>query len=217
MSAGAEQSAFLEARTPPGTKRQYLAELLKPLRSGGFLSQDALAERAKLATRTIIDIETGAINAPRLVTVMLIAEALDLSAADQERLKGAARKPSAGAAAANDSGAIPHAAPVLGRERDVEQTDETLSCEDVRLVTLAGTAGVGATSLAGAVARAFCLRVADNISPHGSSRMISRSCTEICPRNRGAPQKVLVHHEGRKDHAVVERSFVTIPSTAFGS
>src|SRR5215204_443527 len=64
-------------------RRTSFGELLRHLRSGAALSQEALAERASLSKRGISDLERGARQAPRLETVRLLANALVLSDADR--------------------------------------------------------------------------------------------------------------------------------------
>ena len=56
--------------------RGTFGEVLRRLRSGAALSQEALAERAGLSKRGISDLERGARLAPRLETVRLLADAL---------------------------------------------------------------------------------------------------------------------------------------------
>ena len=125
---------------------ESLAEVLRYFRSAAKLSQEALAERSGLSTRTVSDIETGAAASPRLVTVMLLAEALGLSADERTRLQHAARKPA-------DRHARPESAPpavavLVGRDADLERLVALVRRDDTRLVTLVGPAGVGKTSLA---------------------------------------------------------------------
>jgi predicted ATPase/DNA-binding XRE family transcriptional regulator len=117
------------------------------------MSQEALAERSGLSTRTVSDIETGSARTPRLVTIMLLAEALDLSPEDRSRLQAAARKPANLHSEATLSIASVVQAPALvGRDADVARLSTLLAREAVRLVTLVGPAGVGKTSLATGVA-----------------------------------------------------------------
>ncbi len=126
-----------------------LGELLRSLRSAALISQETLAERSGLSARTVSDIETGSARTPRLITIMLLAEALGLSEPDRERLKDAARRPPARSAG---TGAIERglgqAGVLVGRDRDAEQVGALLLRDDVALVTLVGPAGVGKTSLA---------------------------------------------------------------------
>jgi predicted ATPase/transcriptional regulator with XRE-family HTH domain len=134
---------------------EALGELLRSLRSAALLSQEALAERSGLSTRTVSDIETGSARTPRLITVMLLAEAMGLSPTDRQCLQDAARKPAARPAGTirtfTATSAI-QAAALVGRDADVASAVALLSREDVRLVTLVGPAGVGKTSLATKVA-----------------------------------------------------------------
>jgi predicted ATPase/transcriptional regulator with XRE-family HTH domain len=71
--------------------RVSFGEVLRRLRSGAALSQEALAERAGLSKRGISDLERGARQAPRLETVRLLADALALGEADRTALLAAAR------------------------------------------------------------------------------------------------------------------------------
>ena len=131
---------------------ESLADVLRLFRSTAHLSQEALAERSGLSTRTVSDIETGSARTPRLITIMLLAEALGLSAPERSRLQEAARKPAAQAGTAAPRAPVLPTVALIGRDADVARLCALLSREGVRLVTLAGTAGVGKTSLATRVA-----------------------------------------------------------------
>ena len=65
-------------------------ELLRRFRVAASLTQEALADQCRISPATIAAIEQGRRTAPRLSTVRLIAEALELSAADRELLARAA-------------------------------------------------------------------------------------------------------------------------------
>jgi predicted ATPase/transcriptional regulator with XRE-family HTH domain len=130
---------------------EALADLLYRYRSAAKLSQESLAEKAGLSTRTISDIETGFAKSPRLVTILLIAEALSLDEAPRARLREAARKaPARSKAPAKDGAtvALPLMAPLVGRDADAAAAGALLVDTNVRLLTLYGAAGVGKTSLA---------------------------------------------------------------------
>jgi predicted ATPase/DNA-binding XRE family transcriptional regulator len=79
-------------------------ELLREFRVRASLTQEALAELCKISPATVAAIEQGRRKAPRLSTVRLIADALELPAADRELLaraatgRGAVAPPSGAAA-----------------------------------------------------------------------------------------------------------------------
>ncbi|MGB8909232.1 MAG: tetratricopeptide repeat protein [Candidatus Cybelea sp.] len=141
---------------------ESLAALLRGFRTALGISQEALAERCGLSTRAIGDIETGAAHSPRLVTLMLISDALGLSKADRTRLQDAARMAvSSGAAVSTLASSALHGAALEGRDADVARLSALLARADARLVTLVGPAGVGKTSLARRVAIERAQHVAD--------------------------------------------------------
>jgi branched-chain amino acid transport system substrate-binding protein len=69
-------------------------QLLKQYRIAAGLTQEALAERAGLAARTISDMERGLRSAPYRDTLSKLVRALKLSPAEQAQLEAAARRPS---------------------------------------------------------------------------------------------------------------------------
>src|SRR5258707_14492153 len=62
-------------------------ELLRRYRRAADLSQEELAERARLSTRAISDLERGVNHTPRLDTVALLVEALELSTEEHTALE----------------------------------------------------------------------------------------------------------------------------------
>ena len=72
---------------------QDFASLLRRHRLLAGLSQEALAERARLSVRGISDLECGVRRAPHPGTIMQLAEALGLDAAAREAMLLAARGP----------------------------------------------------------------------------------------------------------------------------
>lgn len=140
------------------------AELLYRFRVAASLTQEALADRCRLSPDTIAALEQGKRRAPRLTTVSLICDALNLTPSQRAALAGAAT----GVAAAPDrgDGAVKSAdrawrlkplpvpfTPLVGRHAEVEHVVHELASE--RLVTLTGPGGVGKTRLA--------LRVAERL------------------------------------------------------
>jgi DNA-binding XRE family transcriptional regulator len=80
-----EHSMVAAARTP-------FAALLKRYRVAAGLSQEALAERARLSTRGISDLERSRHRLPYWDTVARLAEALALDVAERAALEAAARR-----------------------------------------------------------------------------------------------------------------------------
>jgi len=138
------------------------AVLLRRFRVAASLTQEALADRCRVSPDTIAALEQGKRRAPRLTTVSLICDALDLTPAQRATLAGAATgtaQPHIGSDGAARSAEhvwrhkpLPAPlTPLVGRHVEVEQVAHELTAE--RLVTLTGPGGVGKTRLA--------LRVAD--------------------------------------------------------
>ena len=127
-------------------------ELLRRFRVAASLTQEALAERCRISPATIAAIEQGRRKAPRLSTVRLIAEALELPPADREVL----------AKAADNASAIARPSPVMplpGRDAEAVATaarppaeTEARTGAGTRAGMGAGTAGTGAGTAVGRVA-----------------------------------------------------------------
>jgi len=151
--------------------------LLRQYRVAAGLTQDALAERARLSVRGIADLERGARRFPYSATVEQLAEALGLSPTERSNLQTSSQRdrarpsklrlvPMRSAPTAEDDDStkpaiLPkrrHNLPAqltsfVGRERQIEDLKQLLA--EVRLLTLLGTGGIGKTRLA--------LRLADNL------------------------------------------------------
>jgi transcriptional regulator with XRE-family HTH domain len=100
-----EHTMVAAARTPFGA-------LLKRYRVAAGLSQEALAERARLSTRGISDLERGRHRLPYRDTVARLAEALGLDGAERAALEAMGRGLRDAALAA---GAFEHAAVLMER------------------------------------------------------------------------------------------------------
>jgi predicted ATPase/transcriptional regulator with XRE-family HTH domain len=141
-----------------------LADLVRQYRSDAQLSQEALAERAGVSTRTISDIECGVARAPRAITLSLLAEALELADAEKERLRATVRRTPPVPAAESVPFGLPSVPPrLIGREAESAAAADVLTREGTRLVTFLGGAGVGKTSLALSVAHAIGAQFAGGV------------------------------------------------------
>ncbi|MDB5040036.1 MAG: regulatory protein LuxR [Candidatus Eremiobacteraeota bacterium] len=135
-------------------------ELLRELRCAAGLSQEALAERARLSPGAISTLERSARRAPQQQTLALLAAALDLRHEDRARLEQAAvagrRRGPAAVSPPSASDRLANLPNVLtsfhGRESELDALDRLIASR--RLITLLGPGGVGKTRLALEAARA---------------------------------------------------------------
>ncbi|SDE25063.1 ATP-binding protein [Glycomyces harbinensis] len=136
---------------------------LRPLRLRAMLTQEELALKAGVGTRSIRDIELGKVR-PQPKTLRLLAEALGLEAEERALLTGAPER----------SAAVPRELPraltgFAGRQRPVDEL-LTAVAEGAAVVAVHGMAGVGKTSLAVQVAHVLAPRYPDGqlfIDLHG--------------------------------------------------
>ncbi|MBV9488033.1 MAG: tetratricopeptide repeat protein [Frankiaceae bacterium] len=122
--------------------------LLRTLREGARLSQEALAERAGLSTRTVSDLERGVNKTARRFTADLLAGALRLEGDDHERfLAAAAGRSAPDETPPHSGGERPTPEALIGRHDEFVECQRALR-EGARLLTLTGPGGVGKTRLA---------------------------------------------------------------------
>ncbi len=133
------------------------AGLLRQLRADADLTQEELAEAARLSPRSVSDLERGLSRTARKETAVLLAGALGLTGRQRELFIAAARgrAPVAEVLAARD-GAAPapptllHNLPVelsafIGRDQELAEVRALVEAN--RLVTLTGAGGCGKTRL----------------------------------------------------------------------
>jgi predicted ATPase/DNA-binding XRE family transcriptional regulator len=143
-------------------------ELLRRHRAAAGLTQEELAEQARLSTRAISDLERGVKHRPHGYTVQRLATALELSETDRAEFEQAARhlvvspttSPVQPASWSNLP--VPHT-PLVGRQRDLAILRALLQSPDVRLLNLCGPGGVGKTRLGIQVASDVCDHYPDGV------------------------------------------------------
>jgi predicted ATPase/DNA-binding XRE family transcriptional regulator len=146
------------------------AALLRRLRAEAKLTQEELAEAARLSPRSVSDLERGISRTARKDTALLLADALSLAGPVRVSFVAAARgkAPAADVLAARWGVPSParHNLPApltsfLGREGDLASLEGLFG--QARLVTLTGTGGAGKTRLAIEFAAGATGRFADGV------------------------------------------------------
>ncbi len=135
-------------------ERVPFGQLLRELRIEAGLSQEALAELARMSTGGVGVLERGIRRAPQRETLELLASALNLSTVQREEFEGAARRAGNARRRRGQPVAVAthrHNLPFsltsfVGRENAVGSLHKYIL--DQRLITLTGTGGVGKTRLA---------------------------------------------------------------------
>jgi transcriptional regulator with XRE-family HTH domain len=138
------------------------AQILRQRRLERGLTQQELAERARLSARAISDLERGVKRAPRLSTVRLLAQAMDLGPEEAAALLAASRESQLVAVAQGQATAVqlsedrptpvvtPHGRIFVGRERELQQLQAALaraSGGQSELAIVAGEPGIGKSAL----------------------------------------------------------------------
>jgi DNA-binding XRE family transcriptional regulator len=128
--------------------------ILRAYRQEGGFTQKQLADRATLSVRAVRDLELGNARQPRVGTVRLLADGLQLKG--QRRITFEAAAGRTADDVAPESGPMAPPAPLhglVGRRTEVRALTDLLVAGDQRLVTVTGVGGVGKSRLAAEVAR----------------------------------------------------------------
>lgn len=145
---------------------ESFATLLRRHRVEAGLSQQALAERAGLSVDAIGTLERGARRAPYTYTLDLLIAALDLDGDARHQFTEAAKSARTG-----KPRPLRHAAPknlpqpltsLIGRTGDVDAVLTLL--ERCKLVTIAGSGGIGKTRIAIEVGRRYAERESRDVA-----------------------------------------------------
>jgi tetratricopeptide (TPR) repeat protein len=150
--AGAREVRVVQARSPAPTE---FGPLLRQLRIAAELSQEQLAERARMSADAVGALERGRRRAPQRETVDLLLAALELQGKDREALLAAAsrgRLRRGGPAVSLprsivDASAVRPVPGFIGRDRELKAVHAALA-SDVRVAVIHGLSGVGKSSIA---------------------------------------------------------------------
>ena len=142
-------------------EQSSFSALLKHYRLEAGLSQEGLAARAGLSTRTISDLERGIHSTPHADTLALLTSALSLSAQQHALLLGAARPEIATSLEALPDSPSPSfpfpPTRLIGRSQEHSYALDVLRHSETHLLTLTGPSGVGKTR--------FALQLLQDIAP----------------------------------------------------
>jgi len=132
------------------------SELLRRFRLASGVSQESLAERARMSASAIGALERGARRAPYRETVALLADALGLSPAERIEFEGGAERERGRKARPRAEMPATHNLPsrltsFVGREKEIAEIQDLSRAQ--RLVTVTGSGGVGKTRTAVEAAR----------------------------------------------------------------
>jgi transcriptional regulator with XRE-family HTH domain len=119
-----------------------LAGLLRQLRADARLTQEELAEAARLSPRSVSDLERGIHRSARKDTALLLADALGLAGPQRELFIAVARGKPLPARPGNLPAQL---TTFVGRETELSEIRELVVAS--RLVTLTGAGGSGKTRL----------------------------------------------------------------------
>jgi predicted ATPase/transcriptional regulator with XRE-family HTH domain len=164
------------------TEPERFGVLLRRFRTSAGLSQERLAELARISPEAVSALERGTRTAPQRQTLALLVEALALNAGDRESLTLAAvrpqqsrpRSPRPGQPAVSFLLSAPSTmTSFVGREVEVAAISSL--CRSGRLTSIVGAGGVGKSRLALEVARLAAPSFPDGVSIVALAPVLSHS------------------------------------------
>ncbi len=141
------------------------------MRIAAGLSQEALAERARISTEAVGSLERGSRRAPQRQTLALLIDALQVEGVERERLEQAAVRPSLPRrrelrpSVAGVASPLRLPAPLtsfVGREDDLRMLEDAIT--GARMISLVGPGGVGKSRLSLEGARRASGRFANGVT-----------------------------------------------------
>ena len=142
---------------PLGDRPESFGDLVRRQRARSALTQEELAERAGISTRTVSDIERGLRTSVYRETARRLANGLGVDGIERAAFERAARRPAGPAGrTAGPSADGPTVAPrlpapltkLIGRSDELQGVATALGSRGVRILTLMGPGGIGKTRLA---------------------------------------------------------------------
>jgi transcriptional regulator with XRE-family HTH domain/tetratricopeptide (TPR) repeat protein len=131
----------------PGKSRPNFATLLRRYRLATGLTQEELAERARLSRRSITALERGTEHTPRRDTLELLAEALALADHERAIFLEAGRRRSDDPSGQGTQPGVEGVPPFVGRASELALLERHLAGEGPPLLMLAGEPGIGKSRL----------------------------------------------------------------------
>jgi predicted ATPase/DNA-binding XRE family transcriptional regulator len=212
------------------TDRGVFGQVLRRLRLAAGLSQEALAERARLSVESISALERGRRKAPYRETIRMLSDALHLTEGQRQELVLAAKRSRSPALHGVRFDSYESTRSATPEKRDVDEPKQNLArslstfygrkreiadltrlIEDHRLVTLTGAGGIGKTRIAVELGWTLLERFPDGVwfvdlAPLSDHSVIARSFFDALriPLNPAQDDiATLTHHLRRRDALLI--------------